>query len=96
MFSAESNETASLLPAGTTITVKLPPLTTAAGESIKLDSFARIYFETTNSTSHSLEILYVLQRSGDSPETEQVLLSIALENSAQSQQLTIPTLHGIS
>ncbi|WP_185819563.1 collagen-like triple helix repeat-containing protein [Salibacterium salarium] len=69
LFSDQSNDSVSLLPTGTTVTLELPPLSTLEGESVKLDSFASIYFETTNSTSHSLDISYTLQRLGDAPAT---------------------------
>lgn len=68
LFSDEANDTVSLLPTGTVISLELPPLTTLEGESIKLDSTFRVYLETESATSHSLNISYVLRRLGDEPE----------------------------
>jgi hypothetical protein len=68
LLSNQSNDPISLLPTGTTVSLELPPLSMEEGETIKLDSTLRVFFETANSTSHSLNISYVLRRLGDSPE----------------------------
>ncbi len=86
LFSDQSNDSESLLPANTTITLELPPISTLDGESIKLDAFARIFFETTDSTNHSLEISIVLQRLGDAPTT---LTSAQINRSRQFSTSTI-------
>lgn len=69
LFSSEDNDPLSLLPVETVRSLTLPTVITNEGEHIKLDSTFRVYFETTNTSSHNLDISYVLRRLGDEPET---------------------------
>ncbi|WP_217635728.1 right-handed parallel beta-helix repeat-containing protein [Alteribacillus persepolensis] len=80
-LSDQSNDDTSLLPAGTTVTLTLPPISTQEGEKVKLNSFIHLYMETSLSSNYALHASYTLQRLGDEPQT---LTSADINQSVQN------------